>query len=585
MVTGIFFLLAFATVEGFTLPLRIVRLLQSASTIVVFDERIESSEENFVGILEVSSAPVIIIRGENFELYNYVHEDFVAVVLLPDLSNQPLDHVFASVKFLERSRVVFALLNSGKDMDSSIEILFRQCFTNGFLNVLLLHNIHFKVNQTFKIYTFLPFPTFKIVELIEAENTEDLFPDKLKNVYGYPIRTIFRHDYPRSYFYKTGNGIARNGGYLTKMLLTFAERYGASLHVVDTVNSLDKNKLISMIKTGEIDVAPNLIPPVMGKTTNSYPLNKMNVLLVAPQLKKVPRFMYLLKPFDLSIWVSLGSFLLYAALAEGLILILVFKTIDFGGAFMSVFLGIIYQGVGGRLFERWRFAIIHGQVLILGFILINFYLAILSSYLTVELFEKYPKTYSEIRESGMKIMAERNSLSHYIYFGGVPDGYKDLYFAVDVDELLTHVFSLNTSYVYGLSSDRIHLLEIHQRHLRKPLLSATNILTMEFIANCPVICSWVLRYKFDEFIFRAIDYGFIQKWFSDVLLERDPIDMKGNRTWYMVATGAKPLTYDNLSFLWNCLVFGWCISCVIFIFEKISFLIMLHRSINSINSK
>ncbi|CAD7077915.1 unnamed protein product [Hermetia illucens] len=484
MVTGIFFLLAFATVEGFALPPTVTRLLQSASTIVVFDESFECSEENLFGILEVSFVPVILIRGENLELYNYVHEDFVAVVLLSNISNQALDHVFASVKFLESSRVVFVLLNSVEDVEISSEILFRQCFANGFLNVLLLHNIY--SNHTFQIYTFLPFRTLEITELTNVENAEDLFPDKLKNVYGYPIRTIFRDDYPRSYFYKAENGTERKGGYLSKMLLAFAEKYNASLQIVDTVNFFDKNKLISMIKTGEIDVAPNLILPTEVKTANSYPLSKINDLLVAPQLKKVPRFAYLLKPFDLPIWVTLGSFLLYAALAEGLVLILIFKNIDFGKAFMSVSLGIIYQAVGGRLFERWRFAIIHGQVLILGFILINFYLAILSSYLTVELYEKPPKTYSEIRESGMKIMAEKTSLSNYISFGGIPDGYEDLYFAVEVDELLTHVFSLNTSYMYGLSADRIYLLKIQQSRLRKPLLSPTNILITEFIANCPI---------------------------------------------------------------------------------------------------
>ncbi|CAD7077914.1 unnamed protein product [Hermetia illucens] len=580
MMTGIFFFLAFARIECFVLPSPIVTLFQSASTIVAFGERDERAEDNLIGVLKVSFVPTIIIHDEIIELYNYVNEDFVALVLSSDISNQHLDHVFASIKFMERSRVVFTLMNTGNDVEVWSELLFRQCFENGFLNVLLLYNIDSKDNQSLRIYTFLPFPTFKIIELSKIGSAEDLFPDKLKNVYGYPIRTIFRQDYPRSYFYKTGNGIEKKGGYLSKMLHTFAERCNGSLQEVDTVHLFDKGEMSRMILTRDIDVAPNLMSPLDVKTAATYPLSKMNVLLVTPNLRKVPRFMYLLKPFDLSIWILLGGFLLYAAFAEGLMLIVVFKTIDFGEAFLAIFLGIIYQGVSGRLFERWRFAVIHGQVLILGFILINLYSAELSSYLTVVLYEKPPKTYSEIRESGMKIMAEKTSLSYYIAYGGVPDGYEDLYFAVDVDELLSHVFSLNTTYVYGLSSDRIQLLQIQQSHLRKPLLSPTNILITEFIGNCPVIYSWILRYKYNEFIFKVNDYGLNEKWFSDVLLEQDQIDMKRYKTEYSeVATEAVPLNFEHLSFLWDCLVFGWSISCVSFVSEKFwFFFIRTHRS-------
>lgn len=569
-------------VNGFSYPSLVVELFKDAPTIVVFNRNPGDMKGDFTCITKSLQIPVIIISHRILEISKFIHKDFIAVVFLSEPHWIILETVFRTVENVKSSRLVFIFSNNLNNRKVILLPLFHQCFKKGMLNVLALVGDG-RSDKGTEIFSYVPFPNFKLLNMTNVKNIQDFFPDKVKNLYGYPTRTVFRYDYPRSYLRLSSQGSTSVEGYLGKMIFTFAVKYNTSLTGMDPKNKFNKYNVAKMVAVGEIDLAPNFIITIEGRSRASYPLGIVNVIVVIPQPKKIPRYLYLLRPFDLGIWIVLGVFLFYAGVVEFISGKVTLARLHLIEAFTNILLGLLYQGINRRVFNQWRFSIIHGQIIVLGLILVNFYLAYLSSYLTVTLYDKPAETYDKIRSTGLKIMAENRSLELYTRLHCIPDEYEDLYFAVDVEDLLSHIRSLNTSYAYALSMDRVNLLKNRQSFFRKPLLVPTNIFITQYAGTCPVSRDWILGQKFDEFICDVLAYGLRDKWLKDVSIGNDENVSENYRLEFDSdeAVKATTLKMDHLMFSWYCLILGLLTACVCFLFEIVAYLLFeLYFNVN-----
>lgn len=565
MWAGKLVLISLAGVQCILYPPPVLELLESVPVVLIFKGNETHINDNTTDLIRVIPVPVVVISATTMKLLNHVRKDFLAIALFSDIPERVPQMVLSSMEYLERSRIIFVFRRSSSLFAK--QYFFRQCFKMGLLNAIMVSFDPEQVDKV-QILTYMPFENMKLVDLSNESSAAGLFPEKLRNFNKFPISTVFRSDYPRTFKQVDGNGNILIRGYLGRMLVNFIERNNGTLLDYRLHKYFRQETFEDLISSGKIDTAPHFEQPIPGQRIDCFSLGRMNAMVVVPQLSKVPRFLYLLKPFDWTLWIALAVFLFYASVVEYLIGSLIWKRFALSEAFTNVYLGMLFQGIKRSAFSRWQFSIIHGQIILLGFMMVNFYLAQLSSYLTATLYEAPPQTYEEIRQSGLKIMARNKSLRLYLKSGVIPDEYKDLYVAAPLEVLSAHVFLLNTSYAYAILEDRVKLLKELQKDFRRSIFYPTKILISEVFGIRPTRRTWVMIEKLNQFASRLFDCGILLKWLKDaVTAGRYHIRNLDELEYIDRHSTAVPLNINHMTFCWYCLIFGLGFACVCFALE------------------
>ncbi|CAD7076998.1 unnamed protein product [Hermetia illucens] len=460
---------------------------------------------------------IIISKSTLGRILPYVNKNLISFVIVTNKSvDSVLETVRISLRRLHESRIIFLL-----DFDPStefIQMLANWCWTHRMINVIISIEDASNGTTNKKLYSFNPFPTLTIEKLPEGSVFVDLFPNKVRDLKGYPIRTVLKYDHPRSFTYTNYKGEMAFGGYLSKTFYTWITTHNASIQVIDDGHRdiLNRPQIINFLQNNTIDLAPHVLGLNVENVTLTSATFFGTVRLIVPQSSPIAPHNYLLLPFDRNVWYLIVSMAIYATFIEGICGLFVYGKFDLGEAFCNVLLCIMYQSLEPRSFKYRPFVAIRGQLLILGFILTNLFLGLLSSFLTVVVYERQSNSFEDIDKSGVKLMLERMEFDYFVAFGIIPPKFKHLFIFLNHEELMEQLRTLNNSYGYMIASDKYEMIHFIEKPLRRKIFHEVPINAPVAWAGMTIRDDAFFLDSFNKHITRTFDGGLNTKWISDI---------------------------------------------------------------------
>ncbi|CAD7077004.1 unnamed protein product [Hermetia illucens] len=521
-------------------------------------------------ILELASTeiltPRMIITKECYKLLPYVNKDLITFVIMPGENfTGLLDTVNASLELLNNAKVVF-VLPSHNSVENTWSCA-QWCWTHKIMNVVMAVQ---RSKVEFDLYTYNPVPSIQIIKILINASFAELFPKGPKNLENFPVRTLRKYDFPRTFRYTNSKGDKVYGGYLWNIFNAWATKYRVQLQFLNSSGSdvLDRTLASEYMTADIIDVAPHFVGSLQGNVTKTYPVLFDRICIMAPQSQRLPPYLYLYLIFDSSVWYCIIFGVIYISFAESIFNIITHNRFDFGLGFCNTILGISYQSTSEKYFKFKSFKFIHGQVMFLGFILTNLFLSSLSSFLTAILFYAQIETYEDLERSGIRILVEDVTFKSLAYFGVIPFKWQKLYEPVDRETFFEHLWGWNNSFAYSLSSDRFNLMGLIQKPLKKPIFHVTNICAVEAMVGLSIRTDAIFMDSINSFIIKLYDVGLYQKYITD--LAHESIEAGKMKPFQIYLEPFVPLNIEHLQLSWFLLSFGYSIGFLSFSLEYLN---------------
>ncbi|CAD7077005.1 unnamed protein product [Hermetia illucens] len=515
-------------------------------------------------ILELASTeiltPRMIITEGSYNLLPYVDKDLINFVIVPEENfTGLLNLVHACLQQLNNAKVVFVL--PSRHSVENIWNCVQWCWARKIVNVLVAVQ---GSKVKFDLYTYNPIPLIQIIEIPNNVSFSELFPKGPKRFDNFPVRTLRKYDFPRTFRYINYKGDEVYGGYLWKIFYTWATKYNVQLHFENSSGSdvLDRTLASQYMTTDIIDVAPHFVGGLQGTVTKTYPVLFDRICIMVPQSPRLPSYLYLYLIFDSSVWYCLICGMIYISLAESIYNIITHNRFDFGLGFCNAILGMSYQTTCRSYFNCKSFKFIHGQVMFLGFILTNLFLSNLSSFLTAILFYAQIETYEDLEKSGLRILVEDVTYKSLVNLAVIPSEWQKLYDPVDRETFFEHLWGWNNSFAYSLSSDRFSLMGLIQK---KRIFHQSSICALETIAGLSIRNDAVFMDSINSFIIRIYDVGLYDKYIKDLAYES--IEAGILKPFEIYLEPFIPLNIEHFQLSWFLLSFGYLIAFLCFLIE------------------
>ncbi|SPP73348.1 uncharacterized protein LOC117592347 [Drosophila guanche] len=338
--------------------------------------------------------------------------------------------------------------------------IFTYCYQSGFLQVLLMHRS--------SLYTYQPYPSIQAVELFNI--SEYLARErKIRNFYGFPIRTIITNISPRDFFSVDHNNRLVRTGYLYHGLKEFTVRYNATLVEVPLPKGgvIDRYEgVIELLFAREIDFVSyprDLIWPVQ----STVPFSILNEYLLVPHAPPIARYLYFAKPFGWSLWLILVATVFYVT-------IMLFAVRSgrqgrqMGVCFLRSLSHFLYISNHETRISVWQDLLTYLILTLSGFILTNVYLAMLSSMLTSGLYEPQYTTLESLAKAPYPTLHDDYYLATFRTKTFLPEPVLRNSLSTDVPTLEKLRNGLDNRYMYCLYEDRMELLFRQQYLLKTP---------------------------------------------------------------------------------------------------------------------
>ncbi|CAD7077002.1 unnamed protein product [Hermetia illucens] len=509
--------------------------------------------------------PRMIITKGSYKLLPYVHKDLINFVIMPGENfTGLLDLVHASLELLNNAKVLFILPshNSTENISSCVQ----WCWAHKIMNVVMAVQ---RSKVEFDLYTYDPIPSIQIIKIPNNASLAELFPKRPKSFENFPVRTLRKYGFPRTFKYTNYKGKEVYGGYLWNIFNAWATKYNVQLEFVDSSGSDELDKILASEYMTEdvIDIAPHFIGGMQSDVKSTYPVLFDRICIMVPQSQRLPSYLYLYLIFDSSVWYCIIFGVIYISFAESIFNIITHNRFEFGLGFCNTILGISYQSISEKYFKFKSFKFIHGQVMFLGFILTNLFLSSLSSFLTAILFYAQIETYEDLEKSGIRILVEDVTFKGLAYFGIIPFKWQKLYDPVDRETFFEHLWGWNNSFAYSLSSDRFNLMGLIQKPLKKRIFYQTNICAVEATIGLSIRSDAIFMDSINNFIIRLYDVGLYEKYTTDLAYES--IEAGIMKPFQIYLEPFVPLNVEHFDLSWILLSFGYSIAFLSFSVEYI----------------
>lgn len=174
-----------------------------------------------MGMDSYSGTPILNFNfNQSYVLKQQFNSRLLAVVCVDDVRYPTLSALYRNLNEIRDTPVVIL---SGPRTD--LYSLFRYCFNNKMLNVLA-----FDSTDPDYIYSYRAFPNL-LLSKKRISQVRKFFEPQLRNLGGFPIRSLPDNTLPRSVLYFDAEGKPQLTGYLVEFLRNFARTLNTSLHI------------------------------------------------------------------------------------------------------------------------------------------------------------------------------------------------------------------------------------------------------------------------------------------------------------------------------------------------------------------
>ncbi|SPP81240.1 uncharacterized protein LOC117583232 [Drosophila guanche] len=211
-----------------------------------------------------SNIPLFIWRSVEtvVQLNGLLDEGFLVLACLPGVHQEDLLRGLSnSLRYLRQAWLLIELA-ARQDDEQLVTKVLEFCHQMDMINAnVILRN--FEASRT--VYGYEAYPGFSLRKQFFGLDTpiSSLYPDKVRNLHGYQIRTMPDNSEPNTLLYSDHQGRPQILGYVWNMLVEFARKHNAQLQLIGQPvqgKTLTHVQMLDLASDGRVDVAASVQP-------------------------------------------------------------------------------------------------------------------------------------------------------------------------------------------------------------------------------------------------------------------------------------------------------------------------------------
>ena len=461
--------------------------LYQFDTFIVFNDKMDINyAEDLLKFLQFKlNKPIILLKksegaSSTKKIVDKFNSNALSIVSVESVEDDVLKFVNSSLTHMHFSKMILIVEND-LQMNEIVGI-FEWCWRERFVNVVVY------LIWSEEIFGYTPFP---ILQVYNVTGSMDLFPNKMRDVKGFVLRSPVKQDPPRSFSYTNKKGQKAMSGHTANMFIHYLRFINAKFEEIKLKNSLEYVNILEIIKMiyrNEVEISFHATAGShLTNISYVYPYGKSLWCIILPYAKEIPRSTYFLLPFQLEVWIVLCILSGYIIFVKRIETSLTRTKFDFGLTLLNSILKILYLPSNTKVELKWRTFLFQGLDFLLGFITSNFYLAFLSCFLAAVKFEPLIKTWKDLENSNFKIMAVDYEIdSFYELDPDFPAFLRKKFNIVARDVFGKHRSALNTSFAYTCSTQAAFYLLAQQKTSPRPLFQKPDFCLTDDLLSFPI---------------------------------------------------------------------------------------------------
>ncbi|XP_019894906.2 uncharacterized protein LOC101893565 [Musca domestica] len=335
-------------------------------------------------------------------LYEKFSQHFLAIVSVENVAD--FTHMANMAKFhLRKLHTVNSLWIVPQAKMTDLHEFSELCWNCGFTNVLFYCNS--------SLYVYHKFPTLKVEKLPSLSSYYER--EEIRNFHKFPLTFPITSSPPRCYRYIDRSGNLTYVGYMFSILMIFIEKFNFTFREYPhNYDDDDKEPLLEALQTGHMDFTS--FPVYPNKTTDaSDVLWNANIYIIVPKSKPIAKYKYFYKPFDEFVWLLYVLAILGATSAVAFLTLSKYSIWDFSKSFIYICSIALYQYQLTIPVRSLRFNLLYILLIVYNFIMINYYLCMLSSLLVTTLYEPQIDSIEDLASTNLRFKVTQSDMDYY----------------------------------------------------------------------------------------------------------------------------------------------------------------------------
>lgn len=495
----------------------------------------------------------------------------IVIVTLENLSI--LNSSSMALRGVRHNPVIFLFMNT-PNYQKKIRILTMFCpwsWKQQFINSLVMFQ------DSSETYGCDPFPESTYVNQTDWP-TEKLMKVSSKlsrmNLKKKVLDVPYMDDKPRIFTTEqNGNKSSKISGICFKLFEAFVEYNNGTLRTHYIEKDRDHFRSIDVVKDFLYNKSIELTPMVYAdidysRLGSSYPLKLVDVCLVVPIKNEIPRFKYLIRPFKSEVWILFIT----SIFVTGFGIYLLYGKKDLSLAFMDSFCNSLYLDYSGFLLHNDNLTKVSIYILlrIVGFIISNYYNALMSSFLATTIFGDQLNTFQDLQKNKLNIMVRESEFEQLLEAKDIgnnklPNYFINLLIVKRGEEVSRHRNGLNNSFGYVATTERWEYLNLQQEFANKKVFRWTKMCFGQYLLSYPMWFDSLYKDPINHFTLRVQSAGLYSHWrhnsFIDAVRHKElKIEFHSNKIF-------RPMGFNFFTYGWISLVVGLGLASSLFLGE------------------
>lgn len=532
--------------------------------------------------------------NQNFELQYIMNgRRIISIIFFNNVTDEILNIASNLLTKMHYSKIIFYYINVQKfdkiAKENDIKKLFDLTWRQGIINFILIVENSKNIPEIFQPDLMIPKRLNWNFSLISENFLFQRNHNKL-NMKGEKIHSIYSDLYLRLYKIIDKNGNTTISGVPIRLISEFIKHINSTLYISydltlddNPFNKDDNLRILELIADKKINIS--IIPLLVINqilSDQSYPISFSYNQLVIPNEQEIPKYLYLILPFDNFVWFII--FIVYFLIS---LLIFITEIILQNYKNLSQIFCIVLNIILMNPFFNEKIQLLtlnksQNQnsnnnktilrlililIFVLGFILTNIYKSLMTSFLTETVYTEQIKTIEDfLMKNYTKILCHLDKAQFILNLNFYSNELKNFLKIVDEYEETKALKSLNISYSYFDPTERWDLISKQQKYLKRPLLRRTKINFGTFLLSFPLPYDSILTKSLNIFIMYVHQSGLFQYWLDnsfDELRYNKQLKLFHDNTLDHVIF----LKFKHFILAWSIICYGYIISIMCFIIE------------------
>lgn len=537
-----------------------------------------------LAITEHFRKPVILqnLNGTKQEIANRFGSEMIIIAQI-EYFEMELSTLATTLERMRQRRII--LISAERLTQRTTELylmhVFRHCEMEKLLNVVVIFS-DFPKTKLFHSYSI--FPNFALEAKIFSAKGEAVFPQRMRDLQGFGIRTVPDQIFPWSFTYEL-DGQVKISGYVQKLMEAYASYKNATLSYPIPVlldDATIASKISELMSSNKIDIPTGR--KYLEMPTNfdeaSIPFDVSGLFIMAPIVLQHSFWKFLCIYSDwrhltfsmLSCWSTITLFYFCRRLQYTRERRRYYKN------FFAALLEPNYwsSNFGAEHTLRLRNLVTLRLIICVSAIYTLFlsthFTANLNTFITKPAMLPNPQSWNDLNEVGLKVLFSK---LFYVYVRSWCDeacaNIEPSLDIIDSPELArTLPLGYNISYAYPTYTFSFNFIQLQMRQLKQPIFRLTDICLKQQMLHCIFLQrNSIFKESLDLFLMRVLDHGLQEYWIGVTYMEAMRYGTMTNIK-NMDRMPEKPLDMEYISFMWPLLGFAWSLASCIFAVELVS---------------